>query len=62
MSEVTQLLLAAERGERDAGEQLLNLVYAELHRMAEQKLFADAGNQTLQPTALVHDASATRRR
>jgi RNA polymerase sigma factor (TIGR02999 family) len=55
MSDVTSLLEAAERGERGAEEQLLKLVYSELHCMAEQKLFADAGNQTLQPTALVHD-------
>jgi len=56
MSDVTRLLEAAERGEREAGEQLLNLVYSELHRMAEQKLSGDAANYTLQPTALVHDA------
>jgi RNA polymerase sigma factor (TIGR02999 family) len=56
MSDVTRLLEAAERGEREAGEQLLNLVYSELHRMAEQKLSGDAANFTLQPTALVHDA------
>ncbi|PWU14498.1 MAG: RNA polymerase subunit sigma [Verrucomicrobia bacterium] len=56
MSDVTRLLEAAERGEPDAAEQLLNVVYAELHRMAEQKLSGDAGNRTFQPTALVHDA------
>jgi len=56
MSDVTQLLEAAERGEREAEEQLLNLVYSELHRMAEQKLAGEAPGQTLQPTALVHDA------
>jgi len=56
MSNVTRLLKAAERGERDAEEQLLKLVYAELHRMAEQKLYGDASNHTLQPTVLVHDA------
>ncbi len=56
MSDVTRLLEAAERGEREAGEQLLNLVYSELHQMAEQKLSGDAANYTLQPTALVHDA------
>ena len=55
MGDVTRLLEAAERGERDADEQLLELVYAELHRMAEQKLSGEASNQTLQPTALVHD-------
>ena len=56
MSEVTQLLEAAKRGERDAEEQLLELVYAELRAMAEMKLAKDPGNYTLQPTALVHDA------
>jgi RNA polymerase sigma factor (TIGR02999 family) len=56
MSDVTQLLEAAERGEHDAAEQLLKRVYAELHGMAERKLAGDAGNYTLQPTALVHDA------
>ena len=53
---MTQLLAAAQRGERGADEQLLKLVYAELHNMAERKLAGDAGNRTLQPTALVHDA------
>jgi RNA polymerase sigma factor (TIGR02999 family) len=56
MSEVTQLLEAAGRGEQAASEQLLNVVYAELHRMAEQKLSGDAAGLTLQPTVLVHDA------
>src|SRR3989440_11821292 len=56
MSEITRLLEAAERGEREAEEKLLNLVYAELHRMAEQKLAGEAPGHTLQPTALVHDA------
>ena len=48
MSEVTQLLEAAGRGERDASEQLLNVVYAELHRMAEQKLSGDAAGLTFE--------------
>jgi RNA polymerase sigma factor (TIGR02999 family) len=56
MSEVTRVLAAVERGERDAEEQLLELVYAELHRMAAQKLERELPGQTLQPTALVHDA------
>jgi hypothetical protein len=38
MNDVTRLLMAAEQGEQDAAEQLLNVVYAELHQMAEQKL------------------------
>jgi RNA polymerase sigma factor (TIGR02999 family) len=56
MSDVTRFLEAAERGDRSAEEQLLKVVYAELHRMAEQKLAGDEANRTLQPTALVHDA------
>ena len=56
MSDVTRLLEAAERGEREAEEQLLNLVYSELHRIAQQKLAGEAPGQTLQPTVLVHDA------
>jgi RNA polymerase sigma factor (TIGR02999 family) len=56
MNDVTRLLMAAEHGEHDAAEQLLNVVYVELHRMAEQKLAGDAGSHTLQPTVLVHDA------
>ena len=56
MNDVTRLLMAAGLGEHDAAEQLLNVVYAELHRMAEQNLSGDAANHTFQPTALVHDA------
>jgi RNA polymerase sigma factor (TIGR02999 family) len=56
MSDVTRLLEAAGRGESDAGEKLLHVVYSELHRMAEQKLAGESPGQTLQPTALVHDA------
>jgi len=56
LSDVTQLLEAAERGESDAQGQLLTLIYSELHRMAEQRLAAEPPGQTLQPTALVHDA------
>jgi RNA polymerase sigma factor (TIGR02999 family) len=56
MSDVTRLLEAVDRGDAHAQEQLLHLVYSELHRMAEQKLSKDVANHTLQPTALVHDA------
>jgi RNA polymerase sigma factor (TIGR02999 family) len=56
VSDVTRLLEAAERGEAGAQEQLLNLIYAELHRMAEQRLAREPSGHTLQPTALVHDA------
>jgi RNA polymerase sigma factor (TIGR02999 family) len=56
MSDVTRLLEAAEHGEGEAEEKLLELVYSELHRIAEQKLANEPAGQTLQPTALVHDA------
>jgi RNA polymerase sigma factor (TIGR02999 family) len=56
MSDVTRLLEAAERGEGQAQEQLFKLIYSELHRMAEQRLADEPPGQTLQPTALVHDA------
>jgi RNA polymerase sigma factor (TIGR02999 family) len=56
VSDVTRLLEAAERGEAEAQEQLLKVIYSELHRMAEQKLARELPGQTLQPTALVHDA------
>jgi RNA polymerase sigma factor (TIGR02999 family) len=56
VSDVTQLLAAAERGEADAQERLLNQIYSELHRMAEQRFAGEQPGQTLQPTALVHDA------
>jgi len=56
MSDVTRLLEAAECGEENAREQLLNLIYSELHRMAEQQLAREPPGQTFQPTALVHDA------
>lgn len=56
MSDVTQLMQAAGRGEAGASERLLERVYAELRRMAEQRLHGDAAGWTLQPTVLVHDA------
>jgi len=56
MSEVTQMLTAIERGEPRAAEELLPLVYAELRRLAAQKLSQEKPGQTLQATALVHEA------
>jgi DNA-directed RNA polymerase specialized sigma24 family protein len=56
MSDVTQLLTALQRGEQQAAEQLLPLVYEELRRLATRRLSQEASNQTLQPTALVHEA------
>src|SRR5947207_5931401 len=56
MSEVTRVLSAIERGEPHAAEQLLPLVYDELRKLAAQHLAAERPGQTLQATALVHEA------
>ena|SRR5262249_53458116 len=56
MSDVTQILAAIERGEAQGTEQLLPLVYDELRRLAAGKLAQEAPGQTLEPTALVHEA------
>jgi RNA polymerase sigma factor (TIGR02999 family) len=56
MSEVTGLLEAAERGEPQAAEELLPLVYEELRRLAAVRMANEKPGQTLQPTALVHEA------
>jgi RNA polymerase sigma factor (TIGR02999 family) len=56
MTEVTRVLSAVEQGDRCAAEQLLPLVYDELRRLAVQKLAQEKPGQTLQPTALVHEA------
>jgi RNA polymerase sigma factor (TIGR02999 family) len=56
MSEVTQILTAMERGEPRAAEKLLPLVYAELRQLAAGKLSREKPGQTLQATALVHEA------
>jgi RNA polymerase sigma factor (TIGR02999 family) len=56
MTEVTRILSAIERGEPQAAERLLPLVYAELRRLAAQKLARESPGQTLEPTALVHEA------
>lgn len=56
MSEVTQLLSDIEGGDPVAAEKLLPLVYDELRRLAAQRLAAEPSGQTLQPTALVHEA------
>ena len=56
MSEVTEILTALERGDCHAAEDLLPLVYAELRRLAAQKLAREKPGQTLQATALVHEA------
>ena len=56
MSDVTRLLTAIERGESHAGEELLPLVYDELRRLAAYRLAQEKPGQTLQATALVHEA------
>ncbi len=56
MSEVTRILSAIEQGDPQAAEELLPLVYDELRRLAAQKLASEKASQTLQATALVHDA------
>src|SRR5579872_751449 len=56
MSEVTHILSAIEQGDPHAAEQLLPLVYDELRKLAAQKLAQEKPGQTLQPTALVHEA------
>ena len=56
MSEVTRILSAVEHGEPCAAEQLLSLVYDELRRLAAQRLAQEKPGQTLQATALVHEA------
>jgi RNA polymerase sigma factor (TIGR02999 family) len=55
-NDVTQILNAIEHGDPDAAHQLLPLVYDELRRLAAHKLKSEAPGQTLQPTALVHEA------
>jgi RNA polymerase sigma factor (TIGR02999 family) len=56
MSEVTRILSAIEQGEAQAAEQLLPLVYDELRQLAAQRLAQEKPGQTLQATALVHEA------
>jgi RNA polymerase sigma factor (TIGR02999 family) len=56
MNEVTRILSAIEQGDPHAAEQLLPLVYDELRRLAAQKLAREKQGQTLDATALVHEA------
>jgi RNA polymerase sigma factor (TIGR02999 family) len=56
MSDVTRILSAIEQGDAHAAEQLLPLVYEELRQLAAQKLAQEKPGQTLQATALVHEA------
>jgi RNA polymerase sigma factor (TIGR02999 family) len=56
MKEVTRILCAIDRGDPQAADQLLPLVYDELRRLAALKLAQEKPGHTLQPTALVHEA------
>src|SRR5258708_7909610 len=56
MNDVTSILFAIDQGDPHAAEQLLPLVYAELRQLAAQKMAQEAPGQTLQATALVHEA------
>src|SRR5215813_7414645 len=56
MSEVTRILSAIEQGDPHAAEQLLPLVYEELRKLAAERMAQEKPGQTLQATALVHEA------
>jgi len=56
MSNVTVLLNSVEQGDSKAADELISIVYDELRRLAATKMAGQAPGQTLQPTALVHEA------
>jgi len=56
VSDATQLLAAVERGDPEAADKLLEVAYEELRRLAAHKMAHEMPGQTLQPTALVHEA------
>jgi RNA polymerase sigma factor (TIGR02999 family) len=56
MSDITLILQAVGRGEKQASEELLPLVYEELRRLAAARMARESEGHTLQPTALVHEA------
>jgi RNA polymerase sigma factor (TIGR02999 family) len=56
VNDLTRLLVRVEHGDPRAAEELLPLVYAELRKLAAQKMAREAPGHTLQPTALVHEA------
>lgn len=56
MSEVTRILQSMESGDAKRAEELLPLVYEELRKLAAAKMANESSTQTLQPTALVHEA------
>ena len=56
MSDITRILQSVVKGDSQAADQLLPLVYEELRRLAAQRMANEAAGHTLQPTALVHEA------
>jgi RNA polymerase sigma factor (TIGR02999 family) len=56
MNEVTRMLDALQHGDPKAAEDLLPLVYSDLHKLAVSRMAQEVPGQTLQPTALVHEA------
>ena len=56
MNDVTRILQAIQQGEQAASDELLPLVYNELRRLAQARMADEPSTQTLQPTALVHEA------
>ena len=56
MADITLVLEKIEQGDAQAADQLLPLVYGELRKLAAAKMARESANQTLQPTALVHEA------
>lgn len=56
MSDVTQILERVQQGDANAASELMPLIYDELRRLAAHKMSAEFASQTLQPTALVHEA------
>jgi RNA polymerase sigma factor (TIGR02999 family) len=56
MTDITQILEAAQQGDPKAAEELLPLVYTELRKLTAAKMARELPGQTLQPTALVHEA------
>jgi RNA polymerase sigma factor (TIGR02999 family) len=56
VSDVTRILDAIQQGAPKAADQLLPLVYSELRKLAASKMASESSGQTLQPTALVHEA------
>ena len=56
MTAVTHILTQIESGDPSAAEQLLPLVYDELRKLAARELLSEPSGNTLQPTALVHEA------